>query len=125
MVLRSVVGLLSVSELRGGFAMVKKFQVFISGTFDDLMDERQAAVEAILAAEHIPAGMEWFVAPNVDTFREVIIPWIDKSDIFLLLVGGRYGMLHPEEKKSYTHLEWEHAVNSTFANFVKMRRLET
>jgi len=40
--------------------MKVKYQVFISSTFKDLIEERQAAVEAILKAGHIPAGMELF-----------------------------------------------------------------
>ncbi len=40
----------------------RKLQVFVSSTYEDLKDEKQAAVEAILAAGHIPAGMELFAA---------------------------------------------------------------
>lgn len=32
----------------------KRLQVFVSSTFIDLIEERQAAVEAILSAGHIP-----------------------------------------------------------------------
>ena len=41
---------------------MRKYQVFVSSTFDDMRAERQAAVEAILEAGHIPAGMELFTA---------------------------------------------------------------
>lgn len=44
----------------GNLNMKKKLQVFVSSTYKDLIDERQAAVEAILNEEHIPAGMELF-----------------------------------------------------------------
>ena len=37
--------------------MERKLQVFISSTYIDLQDERQAAVQAVLNAGHIPAGM--------------------------------------------------------------------
>lgn len=40
--------------------MKKKFQVFISSTYTDLIEERQVAVESVLNAGHIPAGMELF-----------------------------------------------------------------
>jgi hypothetical protein len=36
----------------------KKLQVFISSIYTDLLEERQAAVQAVLTAGHIPAGME-------------------------------------------------------------------
>ncbi len=35
--------------------MNKKLQVFVSSTYTDLIEERQAAVQAILDAGHIPA----------------------------------------------------------------------
>lgn len=34
----------------------------MSSTYIDMLTERQAAVEAILQAGHIPAGMELFAA---------------------------------------------------------------
>lgn len=87
----------------------KKLQVFISSTFIDLKHERQAAVEAILTAGHIPAGMELFTAGD-ESQMNVIKRWIDESDIYLLRLGGRYGSLEPMTKKSYIQLEYEYAV---------------
>ncbi|WP_322009798.1 DUF4062 domain-containing protein [Paraburkholderia sp. J12] len=91
--------------------MDKKYQVFISSTYKDMKAERQAAVEAILDAGHIPAGMELFAASDKAQL-EVIKSWIDKSDIFMLILGGRYGAIEPESGKSYTHLEYEHAIST-------------
>lgn len=88
----------------------KKLQVFISSTFLDLKEERQAAVEAILGFNHIPAGMELFKAGN-DSQLNTIKKWIDNSDVYLLILGGRYGSIENESKKSYTHLEYEYAIN--------------
>ncbi|MED4676791.1 DUF4062 domain-containing protein [Bacillus nitratireducens] len=89
--------------------MKKKLQIFISSTYIDLKDERQAAVEAILDAGHIPAGMELFKAGNEDQLK-TIKRWIDESDVYLLILGGRYGSVEPESGKSYTHLEYEYAL---------------
>jgi hypothetical protein len=86
----------------------KKLQVFVSSTYNDLREERQAAVEAILTAGHIPAGMELFTAGD-QSQMDVIRRWIDESDVFLLILGGRYGSLEPTTGKSYTHLEYEYA----------------
>ena len=58
----------------------RKLQVFISSTFADLREERQAAVEAILTAGHIPAGMELFTAGD-ESQMNVIKRWIDESDV--------------------------------------------
>jgi hypothetical protein len=89
----------------------KKLQVFVSSTYTDLREERQAAVEAILTAGHIPAGMELFAAGD-DSQMNVIKRWIDESDVYLLILGGRYGSLEPSSQKSYIELEYEYAVES-------------
>jgi hypothetical protein len=87
----------------------KRLQVFVSSTYTDLRHERQAAVEAILMAGHIPAGMELFAAGD-QSQMDVIRRWIDESDAYMLLLGGRYGSVEPASGKSYTQLEYEHAV---------------
>ncbi len=95
----------------------KKLQVFVSSTFTDLEHERQAAVEAILTAGHIPAGMELFAAGDKLQMR-VIEKWIDDSDVYLLILGVRYGSIEPDSGKSYTHLEYEYALKHNKALFV-------
>lgn len=88
----------------------RKLQVFVSSTYQDLKEERQAAVEAILSAGHIPAGMELFAAGDQSQW-EVIKDWISESDVYMLILGGRYGSIEPESGKSYTQLEYEFALN--------------
>lgn len=87
----------------------KKLQVFVSSTYADLKEERQAAVEAILTGGHIPAGMELFAAGD-ESQMAVIRRWIEESDVYLLILGGRYGSIEPGSGKSYTHLEYEYAL---------------
>ena len=89
--------------------MSRRLQVFVSSTYLDLKEERQAAVEAILEAKHIPAGMELFAAGN-DSQLEVIKRWIDESDVYMLILGHRYGSIEPKRGKSYTHVEYDYAV---------------
>lgn len=88
---------------------MKKYQIFISSTYVDLIDERQAAVEAILQAGHIPAGMELFAASNQSQW-EIIKKWIDESDIYMLILGGRYGSIEKTSELSYTELEYNYAL---------------
>jgi hypothetical protein len=89
----------------------KKLQVFISSTYTDLLAERQAAVEAILRAGHIPAGMELFAAGD-ESQLETIRRWIDDSDVFMLILGGRYGSIEPKSGKSYIELEYDYATKN-------------
>jgi hypothetical protein len=98
------------SKIVAEMNLVKKYQIFISSTFVDLIEERQAAVEAILQKGHIPAGMELFSA-NDKSQWEVIKKWIDDSDIYLLLLGGRYGTINEETGISYTQMEYDYATS--------------
>ena len=91
--------------------MKRKLQVFVSSTFSDMRPERQASVEAILSAGHIPAGMELFAAGD-ESQLETIRRWIDDSDVFMLILGGRYGSIEPKSGKSYTELEYEYAAKT-------------
>ena len=88
----------------------KRLQVFVSSTYLDLKQERQAAVSAILTSGHIPAGMELFTAGD-ESQMTVIKQWIDESDVFLLILGSRYGSIDPKTGKSYTHLEYDYALS--------------
>jgi len=104
----------------------KRLQVFVSSTFSDLISERQAAVEAILTSGHIPAGMELFTSGD-ESQMEVIKQWIDESDIYLLILGGRYGSVELTSRKSYTQLEYEYAIQKSkplFACVINENALE-
>jgi hypothetical protein len=87
----------------------RKLQIFLSSTYEDLIDHRLTAMEAVLASGHIPATMEQF-SPGDETAWEKIQRWIDESDAFILILGGRYGSLEPLSRKSYMHLEYEYAL---------------
>lgn len=86
----------------------KKFQIFVSSTYTDLIEERQKLVEAILHTGNIPAGMELFTASNKDQWQ-IIKRWINESDIVILLIGSRYGSIPQGDEKSYTHKEYDYA----------------
>ena len=88
--------------------MKKKLQVFVSSTYTDLKEERQAAVEAILKSGNIPAGMELFTSSN-ESQLNTIKKWIDDSDIYMLILGGRYGSIEPLSGNSYTEVEYDYA----------------
>jgi len=86
--------------------MRKKLQIYISSTYYDLIEERHTAVEAVLQAGHIPAGIEQFFKESPMNIRK---RWIDESDVYILILGGFYGLTLPDESKSYTHWEYEYA----------------
>jgi hypothetical protein len=86
----------------------KRYQVFISSTFEDLKRERQEALKAVLLQNHMPAGMELFPALDADAWR-LIADVIDQSDYYLLIIAGRYGS-RDEEGLGYTEKEYEYAL---------------
>jgi hypothetical protein len=89
-------------------AVDKRYQVFVSSTFEDLREERAAVIGALLQIDCFPAGMELFPAADDDSLT-LIRSVIDDSDYYLIILGGRYGMLDEATGKSYTHLEYEYA----------------
>jgi hypothetical protein len=95
--------------VKGGIIVEKKLQIFVSSTYSDLIEERQAAVTAILDAGHIPAGMELFKAGKSQ--MKTIHKWIDESDVYMLILGGRYGSIEEESGLSYTELEYNYALS--------------
>lgn len=89
--------------------MEKRYQVFISSTFQDLENARQEVSQALLRADCFPAGMELFPAADEEQF-EFIKTIIDQSDYYILISAGRYGSIHPETGLSYTEMEYDYAV---------------
>jgi hypothetical protein len=87
--------------------MDTRYQVFVSSTFTDLKEERQAVVQALLNLEHFPAGMEAFPASDDDAWT-LIRGVIDDSDYYVLVIGGRYGSTN-DEGLGYTEMEFDYA----------------
>lgn len=67
--------------------MDKRYQVIISSTFRDLVQERQEVLKAVLAIDHMPAGMELFPASD-DAAWQLSRDVIDGSDYYVVIIGG-------------------------------------
>ncbi|WP_214629728.1 DUF4062 domain-containing protein [Paenibacillus agaridevorans] len=89
--------------------MEKRYQVFISSTYQDLIEERQEVMQALLELDCIPSGMELFPAANDDQWS-LIKKVIEDSDYYMVIIGGRYGSIGPEGI-SYTEMEYHYAVS--------------
>lgn len=88
--------------------MDKRYQVFVSSTYMDLMDERKNVTQTLMEMDCIPAGMELFPAADEEQWA-FIKKIIDDCDYYLLIVGGRYGTVGAEGV-SYTEMEFDYAV---------------
>lgn len=86
-----------------------KYQVFVSSTFEDLEIERRLVTEQILNLGHIPVGMELFQAGDENQWEYIKRRVLD-CDYYVLIVAERYGS--QRGAKSYTQLEYEHAVQN-------------
>lgn len=86
----------------------KRYQIFVSSTYEDLKEERSKVIQALLKINCIPIGMENFNAADEDQFT-VIKELISSCDYYVLILGGRYGSIEEHSQKSYTQLEYEYA----------------
>ena len=87
--------------------MKKKYQVFISSTYEDLKEERAAVTQCLLDNNCIPVGMEQFPACNMSQM-EYIEKMLDDCDYYILIIGGRYGSLD-DDGVGYTEKEYNYA----------------
>ena len=63
--------------------MDKKYQVFISSTYKDLIEARAKVRDAILSMYHFPVGVELFGAANEEQWQ-IISETIDSSEVSIL-----------------------------------------
>ncbi|TDK50429.1 DUF4062 domain-containing protein [Antarcticimicrobium luteum] len=97
----------------------KRYQVFISSTYEDLKEERKAVEQTIIRAGDFPVGMEAFPAADEEQF-EFIKTIISQCDYYVLIIAGRYGSLAPDGK-SYTEKEYDYAVEIGVPVLVMLR----
>lgn len=88
--------------------MSKKYQIFVSSTYQDLKNEREQVIKAVLEMGHIPVGMEMFSAADEEQWK-IIARQIDEIDYYAVIVAHRYGSVTPEGL-SFTEKEFDYAV---------------
>lgn len=86
----------------------KRYQVFLSSTYEDLREERSAAILALLKLDCFPAGMELFPSSD-DSVWQVIKKTIADSDYYVLIIAGRYGSISNDGVTSWTEREYNYA----------------
>ncbi|MDC8449831.1 MAG: DUF4062 domain-containing protein [Nitrospira sp.] len=73
-------------------------RVFVSSTWLDLQPERLAVEKALQRMRQIKLnGMEYFGSRD-ETTREVSLKEVDRSDVYVGIIGGRYGSGITEEE---------------------------
>ncbi|MDX6748156.1 DUF4062 domain-containing protein [Polaribacter sp. PL03] len=89
--------------------MDKRYQVFVSSTYKDLIPERVEVIQALLELDCIPSGMEYFPAAD-ETQWDFIKKLIDESDYYIVIIAGKYGSVD-DNGISYTQKEYEYAIS--------------
>ncbi len=87
-------------------AVKRKYQVFISSTFQDLREHRQSAILGITEAGHMPVALENF-APASETKREVIRQALNSCQFYVIILGARYGSIPEDDTTSKGYVEIE------------------
>src|SRR6516225_11517974 len=83
--------------------------VYVSSTIADLDRERRAVMEWLVAARHQPVHS---YLPNSDTVRDSCLDDVGTCDLYVLILGHRYGFQPPDDNPgslSITHLEYRRA----------------
>lgn len=81
-----------------------RYQFFLSSTFEDLREERQQVIQAVLEMGHIPVGMEVFPSADESPWS-IIESTIAESDYYIVLSAGKYGSVGGDGI-SYTEREY-------------------
>ena len=87
-------------------------RVFLSSTSKDLIEEREAVTNVLHEMVNIkPVVMENFTADGreTDLYCDELA---GKCDVFILLVGSRYGSVPPGNSLSYTEIEYNAAIKA-------------
>lgn len=100
--------------------MDKRYQVFVSSTYLDLIKERLRVMYTLLRMNCFPAGMELFPASDFDP-RTIIKKVIEDSDYYVLLIGARFGT-EAEKEQSFTQWEYEYAKGQGLPILTFLRR---
>lgn len=87
----------------------KKYQVFISSTYEDLKEERALVTQCLLDIGCIPVGMEQFPASGMSQM-EYIKKMLADCDYYILILAGRYGS-RDSDGISFTEKEYDYAVS--------------
>lgn len=86
----------------------KKYQVFVSSTYEDLKPARERVRQSLLEFGAFPAAMEQFSAGDDDQWTK-IKRVIDECDYYMVIIGGKYGSTD-EKGMSYTEKEYRYAL---------------
>ena len=87
------------------------WRIFFFFSKEDLIPYREAVETVLTGMEHIPLGMEYFVS-SPDSPIDVCLATVRRSQLYIVIVGMRYGSIEEGSGKSFTELEYDEAVKN-------------
>ena len=83
-------------------------RIFVSSTYQDLADHRQTLNQVLLRMKQDLSAMEFF-GSRADEATPACLKEIDGCDLIVGIYAWRYGWVPPNEKRSITEIEFDHA----------------
>ena len=84
-------------------------RVYLSSTYQDLIEERKAAVYAIKGVLHTTVAMEDYIACDRRPLEKCLDD-VRRCHAYVGILGWRYGFIPEGHTKSITELEYNEAV---------------
>lgn len=100
-------------------------RVFLSSTFRELADERDAVRAALQRLGTVACVAMDKNGANIDSPRDACLAAVEQADLFLLILGISSGSLDDVSGFSMTRMEYEHARNSGVPVLSYIKRLSS
>src|SRR5215469_3735206 len=110
-----------VGSLSEGGLGAELAKVYVSSTIADLAEERRAVLDWLRLARH--QAVDSYL-PDSDTVRDSCLADVAGCDLYLLIVGHRYGFQPPQDNQeglSITQLEFRRAGECGIARVALLR----
>lgn len=85
--------------------------VFVSSTYEDLIEYRDEVQRVLIRLEQIVKGMEYFGSSPKKPL-DVCLESVRSSKVYIGIIGMRYGSIEEETQRSFTQLEYEEAIKN-------------
>ncbi|MFD9699669.1 DUF4062 domain-containing protein [Lentzea sp. NPDC059081] len=86
-------------------------RVYVSSTFSDLADYREAVLRALKRLDHEVVAMEHYVAEDALPVDRCLAD-VRSADLYVVVMAWRYGFIPPGHSESITELEYRAAVDA-------------
>jgi len=95
-------------------------RVFVASTWEDLKNERKDVLESLRQFYFQHVNMEYFGADPRQPIKKCLEE-VQSADIFVGIIGHRYGSILNTTGKSYTHMEYEEAIKYNIPCLIYIR----